>query len=128
MLIFILMIFSPYIYSKNKIEIISLTGLVITKNNDKDIIDICKKWNLSKEDINNIFDISREYDYSPYESFYQTPCDINGKVKINNEIWNFYINGGGMITFKKNNREKFLGCESKKCEAFFILPFDGMNP
>ncbi|PHM40112.1 hypothetical protein Xmau_02299 [Xenorhabdus mauleonii] len=128
MLIFILMIFSPYVYSKNKIEIISLTGLVITKSNDKDIIDICKKWNLSKEDVNNIFNISREYDYSPYSSFYQTPCDINGKVKINNEIWDFYINGGGVITLKSNNIEKFLGCESKKCETFFILPFDGMNP
>ncbi|WP_434474025.1 hypothetical protein [Xenorhabdus bovienii] len=127
-LIFILIIFSPYVYSKNKTEIIDLTGLELTESNDKDIINECKKWNLSKENVDKIFKISKEYKNYPYSIFYQTPCNINGKAQINNEAWNFYINGGGMITFENKNKIIFLGCESKKCEPFFILPFDGMNP
>lgn len=128
-IIFILMMFSTYIYSKNsKIEIIHLTGLELMESKDEDITNQCEKWILSKKDVESIFKASKEYKYSPYRIFYQTPCNINGKAKINNEIWDFYINGGGMITFKNNNKEIFLGCESKKCESFFILPFDGMNP
>ncbi|MDC9597767.1 hypothetical protein [Xenorhabdus anantnagensis] len=128
MLIFTLIIFSPYTYSKNKVEIINVTGLEITNSNDKDIINVCKKWKLSKNDINNILSISKEYDSSPYILFYQTPCDIVGKAKIGNEIWEYYINGGGMITLVKDNKEIFFGCEAKQCAPFFILPFDGMNP
>ncbi|MCP9270129.1 hypothetical protein M5U04_19115 [Xenorhabdus sp. XENO-1] len=109
-------------------ETINVTGLEITKNNDRSIIDVCKKWKLSKDDINNIFNLSKEYDYSPYNIFYQTPCDIVGKAKVGNEIWKFYINGGGMITLINKDKEIFLGCEEKKCEPFFIFPFDGMNP
>ncbi|CDM89629.1 hypothetical protein [Xenorhabdus bovienii] len=78
-LIFILIIFSPYVYSKNKTEIIDLTGLELTESNDKDIINECKKWNLSKENVDKIFKISKEYKDYPYSIFYQTPCDYKWK-------------------------------------------------
>ncbi|MDE9466628.1 hypothetical protein [Xenorhabdus bovienii] len=83
MLIFTLIIFSLYVYSNNKIKIINLTGLELTESNDKDIINECKKWNLNKENVAKIFKISKEYKDYPYSIFYQTPCNINGKVKIN---------------------------------------------
>ncbi len=123
------MIFSPCVYSiNNKIEVVNITGLELTKSEDEDIVNECKKWKISKEDVEKIFKNSKEYEYYPYDVFYQTPCNINGEAKINNKMWSFYINGGGITTLENNKESIYLGCSSKECESFFIFPLDGMNP
>ncbi|WP_139838851.1 hypothetical protein [Xenorhabdus vietnamensis] len=105
-----------------------MSGLKLTESNDKIIIDECKKWNLNKQNIDKIFKISSAYEYTPYHAFSQTPCDIIGKAKLNGKVWDFYINGGGMITLTNNTETIYRGCDSIECEPFFILSYDGINP
>ncbi len=128
-LIFILMIFSHFSHSiSEKIESINLLGLKLSQSNGVGTIEACKKWNLNTDDIYKIFKISNKYEYNPHREFDYAPCDMEGKVSLNGEIWNFYINGGGITTLEKKNNTIYLGCNSKECDPFFIFPFDDTNP
>ncbi|WP_233420659.1 hypothetical protein [Xenorhabdus nematophila] len=95
----------------NKIDVIHLQGLTLSKSNDDGMIATYKNWNLNKEDIYDIFKISYEYEHHPYNRFYQTPCNIEGKTQLQGEIWHFSINGGGIITFINDGKTIYLGCE-----------------
>ncbi|PHM68601.1 hypothetical protein [Xenorhabdus sp. KJ12.1] len=134
-IIFTLVISIPYSHAnQNQIEVINNPVLKISENysrtspSDNLLIEECKKWNLNKKVIDKIFKISEQYEHSPYREFYQTPCDIVGRAKLNNEIWDFHINGGGITTFTNDNKIIYLGCNTKECEPFFIIPYDGMVP
>ncbi|MBD2790710.1 hypothetical protein [Xenorhabdus szentirmaii] len=115
--------------NNHKIEITQIIGLRLSDSNDRYIMEECKRWKLTEEEIDNIFKMSNEYEYNPYHSFMQSPCDIKGKAKLHHEIWDFSITGGGIITLTRQNKEIYLGCDILVCEPFFILPtFNAMEP
>ncbi|MDX7989281.1 hypothetical protein FE392_18565 [Xenorhabdus sp. 12] len=123
-----MMIFSHFSYSINeKIELIEVLGLKLSQSNGMGTIEACKKWDLSTGDIYNIFKISNKYEYNPHREFDYAPCNMEGRVSFNGKIWDFYINGGGITTLENNNDTIYLGCNSKKCDHFFIFPFDDTN-
>ncbi|MCC8368083.1 hypothetical protein J8V57_17760 [Xenorhabdus sp. PB61.4] len=134
-LILIVLVLTPYAHANhNQFEVINNPVLNLSENysrtspSDNLLIEECKRWNLNKKVIDKIFKISEQYEHSPYREFNQTPCDIVGRAKLNNEIWDFHINGGGITTFTNDDKIIYLGCNTKECEPFFIIPYDGMDP
>lgn len=82
----------------NTDSIVFLTDLV--KVNEKDVEDdVCDKWSLTEEQVNQVWPEMREADkgYEWYASCSQYPCSYKAKVKISETEFEITVNAGGYI-------------------------------
>lgn len=74
------------------------------------------------------FELSEPYKEIPYGSFYQVPCSISGKLKAEEKVWDFVVEGGATATWNIGKETRHWGCTAKACAPLVLAPYDGMNP
>jgi hypothetical protein len=88
----------------------------------------CAKWQLTKEQVQQFFQISKIYKESPYSEFYQLPCSIDGVVEADGRAWEFTINAGATAVWRSGEEVRYFGCSAPACEPLVLMMPDGMNP
>lgn len=86
----------------------------------------CMNWKLTEQGVKKLFENSELYEYSPYQEYYQVPCEIVGTLRNNDKIWKFTINGGGTSIWESEGKKKYFGCNKVQCEALVLIRTDGM--
>lgn len=109
------------------IEVLRVDPVEVTADNDKALVEACKAWSLSKEQVAEFFRLAQEYEISPYASYYQTPCSITGELKSGGEVWSYWINGGATAQWMKGDVTRYWGCSKPECEKLVLLPTDFMR-
>lgn len=87
----------------------------------------CSRWSLTPRQVQELFVLSDSYQTSPYSGFYQLPCSISGEAAIEGRVWQFVINGGGIVTLSSGDEVRYLGCRDKRCEPYILLLTDDME-
>lgn len=109
------------------VEVLRVDPVEVMADNDKSLVEACRSWSLSKEQVADFFRLAQEYEISPYASYYQTPCSITGELKGHGETWKFWINGGATAQWIKGDVIRYWGCSKPECEKLVLLPTDFMR-
>lgn len=125
--IILLAAFTTSTVAAPSIEVLRVDPVEISADNDKALLEACRSWSLSKEQVADFFRLSQEYEISPYASYYQTPCSITGELKSVGEIWKFSINGGATAVWTRGDVTRYWGCSKPECEKLVLLPTDFME-
>lgn len=134
----LLLLIIPNCYANDQLIINPLDFIIETVNSTTidDVLSVkdnqflnqaCQNWHLNKQQITQFFLLSEQYQYSPYSQYYQVPCNINGTLRYQNEIWQFTINGGATGNWQREGSIKYFGCRDEKCESLVIIPTDDMK-
>lgn len=93
--------------------------------------DLCKNWILTSQQVKEIFEMSHEYpdDSIILRDYYWLPCDIKGWLIYDGVIMNFSLNAAATAEWYDHKTKKyiFLGCDKKRCEEYFLLPYNKMG-
>jgi len=92
------------------------------------LAEACANWQLTKEQVQHFFQLSKAYKESPYSEFYQLPCSIEGVVEADGRTWEFTINAGATAVWWNGEEVRYFGCSAPACEPLVLLMPDGMNP
>jgi len=125
-LVFIILIQISSIYTAHALENIKVinirpaqfSGRQIDKENG--FLHACKNWHLNKQQIIQIFYLSKETTYIGLTNFDFMPCEINGKLKLKDKIMTFSINAGSFFKiWNKGDDSIYYACAKKECAKFF---------
>lgn len=104
-----------------KIEIISLNKRMLKGDTTEDDYQKCKTWSLTinefKKVIREFKSMSSELQYLSYSYML---CEKKGEIKIDNILFDYWLNAGSTLTMKNNDTTLYFGCPSKKCKKYFI--------
>lgn len=125
--IILLASFTTLAVAAPSIEVLRVDPVEISADNDKSLLEACRSWSLSKEQVAEFFRVAQEYEISPYASYYQTPCSITGELKSGGEVWKYRINGGATAVWMKGDVTRYWGCGKPECEKLVLLPTDFMR-
>lgn len=110
-----LSLFEPF-QKKAKIEILTLrktfdsSSLFLKKYGDR-----CIQWNLSKQDISNIFSESKNMDGHEFHHYYDVlPCYFEGEARLENKLINYQINAGAFMILSFQDTTLYFGYEGGK--------------
>lgn len=109
------------------VRIIALTGKTIQETPDNTLAAACRDWAPDSDAIKAVFTLSREYSEELYSQFYQTPCDVSGKIFIDGSEWYFFLNGGGVMTLTRNKQIIYRGCSDARSAPYILLLTDAMS-
>lgn len=121
------LIFLIAAFAAPSLEVLRVDPVEVSADNDKAMIEACRLWSLSKEQVAEFFSLAQEYEISPYASYYQTPCSITGELKSGAEVWSYRINGGATAVWMKGDVTRYWGCSKPECEKLVLLPTDFME-
>lgn len=104
---------------EKKIVLSSLNAFFI------DGIQDCANWDLNDNEIKIFFGGLSKESYGLPENRVSLSCEIEGKLKLGNTLWQFYINAGGFGHLKNKSQEIFFTCgyfldANPKCDELFI--------
>lgn len=82
----------------------------------------CKNWELNaltvKEILKRVVPItSHELHYL----YYVLPCEMKGKLKINEEVFDYTLNAGSFVTLSNSDTTLIFGIKGKATEKFFLV-------
>lgn len=100
---------------------------ILQETTDNTLSAACRSWNPDSNTIQAVFMLSRAYPEEPYSLFYQTPCDVSGKMTIDGQPWQFSLNGGGIMTLTSGNKTLYRGCSDAQCAPHILLLTDAMS-
>lgn len=103
---------------------ISSTDLDPMASMQEGAAEYCKAWNLTADQAERFFALSKEIDSRTYHHTYDTvPCKIDGEVKSDGRVWQFTINGAAKARWVAGEAIRYLGCEAKACEPLVMDAF-----
>jgi len=129
---FFYLIYYPfYVNSFSSITILNVSSSLYNEHGwSEDDFNLCKKWELSKKQVKEIFLLSEKLEsYDSSTTFYWLwfPCSISGELISDEQKWFFTINGGGISKWTRGEVVIYFGCSVEKCDKFFILPYAGRD-
>lgn len=88
-----------------------------------------KKWSLSKEQIDDILDLSTEITEDELHFSYPvTPCNIDvDNIFYKGKKYDIKINGGSYLSLFDGAKTVILGCDSPDCNKYFLHPKENME-
>lgn len=104
--------------SKQGIEVLKLKK---TTNNEQDVVfaNPCENWVLNKQDVIDIIQKSDTISFITVDNMFNTlPCEYSGKIRINNEKYNFAINAGSYLVIFNSDTTLYLGYFEKENKYF----------
>lgn len=126
-MLLLMAVFTTSAAAELSIEVLSVDPVEVTAERDKVLIEACRSWSLSKEQVAEFFRLAQKYEISPYASYYQTPCSITGELTSSGEVWKYSINGGATAVWMKGDVTRYWGCSKPECEKLVLLPTDFMR-
>ncbi|MDP4008035.1 MAG: hypothetical protein Q8P68_02475 [Candidatus Peregrinibacteria bacterium] len=112
------------------INILSVDRVQVTEEiNNSALLEACMNWQLSKEDVKEIFNNARQIsEMEKTRSYYSIPCEISGGLERDGVPFSFEINGGATIMLiSQNKTHTYYGCSAILCEPYFLIMPDGMS-
>ncbi len=128
-----IVIFSLFSCSSTKargVNILSVDSIqVIEEINNPTLLEACMNWQLSKDDVKEIFNNAHQIsETEKTRSYYSTPCEIWGTLEKDSIPFSFEINGGATITLISQDKTyAHYGCSATPCEPYFLIMPDGMS-
>lgn len=105
----------------SSIEVIQVNNMVLLDHKtDALILEACSSWHLSKDEVELFFILSTKITPYKVNDFSYFPCEIDGKLIINDTIFNFKVNGAGWAKLEFKGREQFFHCNREICEYIGI--------
>ena len=106
-----------------KTVLVLTVNKTIVEDSTNEYMNECDTWNLSKNDIKEIINISHYIsNEEKHYLYYVMPCEISGEIIVNNISFNFIINAGSTMYLYNADTAYYLGCSSEDCSRFFVLP------
>lgn len=121
-------LFSKAGLEKDTIKVLSLNKKVSKDTTENQYYNQCKSWNLSEKEIVEIIKLSKPISTHEFQyQYYVLPCDLNGQLKINSEMFKYKVNAGSYVVLIGSDTTIYLGCSSEKCKKYFLTGRDNMK-
>ena len=105
---------------------IGVSAATYTGRSGNPLEPACAAWSLSPAEVRRVLELSQSYQTSPYSGFYQLPCAISGTIREEGRVWDFELNGGGVVKLTSGQETKYMGCRDNQCEPYILLLTDDM--
>lgn len=124
-------LFASYLPTKaSGITILSVDRVQVTEEiNNPALHEACMDWQLSKDDVKEIFVNARQiYETEKTRNYYSIPCEIRGMLERDGIPFFFEINGGATIALISQDKTYIhYGCPTTSCEPYFLIMPDSMS-